>query len=95
MINVLKRDRERESKELEASQLSTINTLRNGNWAFDPRKIDPIYKKKQEENNGSLLDFLNPLRLPYAIPEMGSSYSDLQKSLEMLGKEQGFAWEGE
>lgn len=95
MINVLKRDRERESKELEASQLSTINTLRNGNWAFDPRKIDPIYKKKQEENNGSLLDFLNPLRLPYAIPEMGSSYSDLQTSLAMLGTEQGFAWAGE
>ena len=95
MINVLKRDRERESKELEASQLSTINTLRNGNWAFDPKKIDPIYKKKQEENNGSLLDFLNPLRLPYAIPEMGSSYSDLQTSLAMLGTEQGFAWAGE
>ena len=95
MINILKRDRERESKELEASQLSTINTLRNGNWAFDPRKIDPIYKKKQEENNGSLLDFLNPLRLPYAIPEMGSSYSDLQTSLAMLGTEQGFAWAGE
>lgn len=95
MINVLKRDRERESKELEASQLSTINTLRNGNWAFDPRKIDPIYKKKQEENNVGLLDFLNLLRLPYAIPEMGSSYSDLQTSLAMLGTEQGFAWAGE
>lgn len=95
MINILKKDRERESKELEASQLSTINTLRNGNWAFDPRKIDPIYKKKQEENNGTLLDFLNPLRLPYAIPEMGSSYSDLQTSLAMLGTEQGFAWAGE
>lgn len=95
MINILKNDRERESKELEASQLSTINTLRNGNWAFDPRKIDPIYKKKQEENNGSLLDFINPLRLPYAIPEMGSSYSDLQTSLAMLGTEQGFAWAGE
>lgn len=95
MINILKKDRERESKELEASQLSTINTLRNGNWAFDPRKIDPIYKKKQEENNGTLLDFLNPLKLPYAIPEMGSSYSDLQTSLAMLGTEQGFAWAGE
>lgn len=95
MINILKNARERESKELEASQLSTINTLRNGNWAFDPRKIDPIYKKKQEENNGSLLDFINPLRLPYAIPEMGSSYSDLQTSLAMLGTEQGFAWAGE
>lgn len=95
MINILKNDRERESKELEASQLSTINTLRNGNWAFDPRKIDPIYKKKQEESNGSLLDFINPLRLPYAIPEMGSSYSDLQTSLAMLGTEQGFAWAGE
>lgn len=95
MINILKKDRERESKELEASQLSTINTLRNGNWAFDPRKIDPIYKKKQEENDSSLIDFLNPLRLPYAIPEMGSSYSDLQTSLAMLGTEQGFAWAGE
>ena len=51
MINVLKRDRERESKELEASQLSTINTLRNGNWAFDPRKIDPIYKVNYYDKN--------------------------------------------
>lgn len=95
MIKTLRSNYDREDKELQASQLSTINTLRNGNWAFDPRKIDPIYKAKQEANNGSLFDIINPFRLPYAIPEMGSSYSDLQTSLAMLGSEQAFAWAGE
>lgn len=94
-INNLRKQYQRKDDELTASTLSTINTLRNGNWAFDPRKIDPIYKKKQEQNDGSVFDILNPLRLPYAIPEMGSSYSDLETMAAMLASEQAFAYAGE
>lgn len=94
-ISDLRKQYQRKDDELTASALSTINTLRNGNWAFDPRKIDPIYKKKQEQNDGSVFDILNPLRLPYAIPEMGSSYSDLETMAAMLASEQAFAYAGE
>lgn len=81
--------------ELDADHLSTLNTLKNGNAFFDPRKIDPIYKSKQEKNDLSIFSILNPLKWGYMLPELGSSYSDLQTTLEMLGTDAAFAYAGQ
>lgn len=79
----------RTAKEQEADLISTMNTLKNGNWAFDPRKIDPEYKKAQQEGGHGVLS-----SLVMGIPEMGSSYSDLETFATMMGTETAAAYAG-
>lgn len=51
-----------------------INTINKGNFLFDPTKIDPTVKKEFEESELSLK---NPKSWLYALPHIGSSYSEV------------------
>lgn len=77
-IDKMRNDLERDKIEKETDLKNTLDTYRNGNWLFDPRKIDPIYKKMQEEDDrGILKTIVDPSQWLYAAPEIGSSFSDL------------------
>lgn len=53
--------------------IDKIDTIKKGNWLFDPSKIDPNFTKKFNENEIKLSD---PKSWLYAIPHIGSSYSE-------------------
>ena len=68
---------ERDKAEKEADLKHTLDIYRNGNWLFDPKKIDPVYRKMQEEDDrGILKTIVDPSQWLYAAPEIGSSFSD-------------------
>lgn len=76
-IDKAKNDLERDKTAKETDLKSTLDTYRNGNWLFNPRKIDPIYKKMQEEEDRGILNtIVDPSQWLYAVPEIGSSFSD-------------------
>ena len=69
---------EREKVAKETDVKNTLDIYKNGNWLFDPKKIDPVYRKMQEEDDrGILKTIVDPSQWLYAAPEIGSSFSDL------------------
>lgn len=77
-VNEIKERLERNKSSKETDLKQTLDTYRNGNWLFDPKKIDPIYRKIQEEDDrGILKTIVDPSQWLYAAPEIGSSFSDL------------------
>lgn len=53
-----------------------ISTAKNGNWLFDPKKIDPNFKKKYEDQNAGIFErIFNPKIWAYNVVNLGSSYS--------------------
>ena len=84
-INSLKSQLERDKTEKETDLKSTLDTYINGNWLFDPRKIDPVYKKMQEQNDRGILGtIIDPSQWLYAVPELGSSFSDFYDFVGLL-----------
>jgi hypothetical protein len=64
--------------ERSAQLVRTTNITKNGNWLFNPQKINKHFKELQEgEASGSLFTIWDPSRWAYAAPEMGSSFADL------------------
>lgn len=77
-VDKLREGLERDKAAKEADLKSTLDTYKNGNWLFDPKKIDPVYRKMQEEDDrGILKTIVDPSQWLYAVPEIGSSFSDL------------------
>lgn len=70
----------KKSKEEDIQQ--KINTIKKGNLLFDPTKIDPNFKAKFENNEISLSD---PMSWYYALPHLGSSYSEFGAMLGQMG----------
>ena len=53
-----------------------ISIAKNGNWLFDPKKIDHKFKKQYEDQNYGLLQrVFNPKAWAYNVVDLGSSYS--------------------
>lgn len=59
-----------------------INTIKKGNWLFDPTKIDPAFKARFENNEISIDD---PMSWYYALPHIGSSYSEFGAMIGQMG----------
>lgn len=70
--------------ERSAQLVRTTNITKNGNWLFNPQKINKHFKELQEgDASGSLFTVWDPSRWAYAAPEMGSSFADLQTFVEL------------
>lgn len=59
-----------------------FNTLKKGNWLFDPTKINPEFTKEFENNE---LKFSDPKTWMYSLPHLGSSYSELATTVAQMG----------
>lgn len=77
-IDALKPEYEQRRLDALKKVQESSRVLAKGTWYFDPNKIDPEYERIQQNlnNSGNLLDFANPANLLYAIPELGTSFSD-------------------
>lgn len=81
-LNASKKEYDRLFDERSAQVLRTTNITKNGNWLFDPRKIDKHYNEIQEsETGGSIFEILDPTRWAYSIAETGSSFADMETFL--------------
>lgn len=56
--------------------IAKINTIKKGNLLFDPTKISPNFKKKYEHYKEEGMSINNIESWVYALPELGSSYSE-------------------
>lgn len=54
-----------------------INTIKKGNLLFDPTKISPTFKRKYEQYKEEGLEFSNLESWVYAMPELGSSFTEI------------------
>lgn len=91
-IDTLKKGLDREQNEREISLRSAINTYKNGNWLFDPKKISPEFRVLQNENRGGLIgSIIDPTQWGYSVPEIGTSYSDAASFAGMLATNAGGA----
>lgn len=84
-INALKTDLDREQNKREISLRSAINQYKNGNWLFDPKKINPEFRDLQNQNRGGLIgSIIDPTQWGYSVPEIGTSYSDAASFAGMI-----------
>lgn len=91
-INALKTDLDREQNKKEISLRSAINQYKNGNWLFDPKKINPEFRDLQNQNRGGLIgSIIDPTQWGYSIPEIGTSYSDAASFAGMIATNAGGA----
>lgn len=74
----------RNLKEEQETYRQRLDTYRNGNFWFNPKKIDPNFRKRNQENE--LFDENTIVEnLLYSIPEMGSSFSSFYNFATNLG----------
>ena len=59
-----------------------LNTIAKGNWLFDPTKINPDFTKNFQENE---IKLSNPKSWLYALPHLGSSYSEVATTIAQMG----------
>lgn len=91
-IDNLKTGLDRERNEKAISLRSAINQYKNGNWLFDPKKINPEFRDLQNQNNGGLIGYIiDPTQWGYSIPEIGTSYSDAASFASMIATNAGGA----
>lgn len=94
-IKEYKQYQQRIFDEKSADLIRTNNIVKNGNWLFDPNKIDKHYQELQEgESNNGLLNILNPIKWGYMLPEIGSSFADMQTFFALMGVEKFAALAG-
>ena len=67
-------ERELESRKIDAIESSI--KYKNGNWLFDPQKINPKFRYYSEHNDSGLLGGILPDQILYSFSELGSSWSD-------------------
>lgn len=68
---------------------SMIHTLKHGNWLYDPSKISAEFREKQENNQ---ISAFNPESWIYALPELGTSYSEFGAMLGQFGTSMAAKW---
>ena len=76
-ISMIKPEYQRAYKEQKAIVNSTKRKLTNGTWWFDPKAISKDFEKIQQKDRGIVGAFL-PWNLKYSLPELGSSWSDVE-----------------
>lgn len=62
-----------------------INTIKKGNWLFDPTKLSEEYKQEFQRYNQEGLSLSDPKSWYYALPHLGSSYSEFGAMLGQMG----------
>nr|UWG92842.1 MAG: hypothetical protein [Bacteriophage sp.] len=66
-----------------------IHTLKHGNWLYDPSKISAEFRERQENNQ---ISAFNPESWIYALPELGTSYSEFEAMLGQFGTSMAAKW---
>ena len=77
-LDIQKSQIERKLNEHISQEQHTRDLYLNGNWAFDPKKVDPVFRKKVENDDSSLLLRFAPWHILYSVPGLASSYSDIE-----------------
>lgn len=62
-----------------------INTIKKGNWLFDPTKLSEEYKQEFQRYNQEGLSLSDPKSWYYALPHIGSSYSEFGAMIGQMG----------
>ena len=62
-----------------------INTIKKGNWLFDPTKLSEEYKQEFQLYNQEGLSLSDPKSWYYALPHIGSSYSEFGAMIGQMG----------
>ena len=68
-------DRDRKEADLEVKK--QLNYLQNGAWYFNPKNINPEYRRLLNEGDYGFFGFALPGNLPYSFAELGSSWGDI------------------
>lgn len=79
-----KKEYQRIADEQKANVVSTRNKLKKGAWWYSPKNINPEFEKIQSKDRG-LVGGLAPHNILYALPELGSSWSDAEDFAAMVG----------
>ena len=77
----------RKLNEDKSTERSYRNTYQNGNWLFDPKKVNPTFRKMVKENNDGLLESMLPSHWIYNVPQMASSFSDIEDFVAQLANQ--------
>ena len=84
-IKELRQQYQREVDEKRAALTETINDYTNGNWLFNPKKIDPNFKKIRDNINYGLIGgIVDPTKWAFGFTELGSSWSDFEHFASLL-----------
>ena len=70
-----------------STERSYRNTYQNGNWLFDPKKVNPTFRKMVKENDDGLLESMLPSHWIYNVPQMASSFSDIEDFVAQLANQ--------
>lgn len=79
-----KKEYQRIADEQKVDVVSTRNKLKKGAWWYSPKNINPEFEKIQSKDRG-LVGGLAPHNILYALPELGSSWSDTEDFGLMVG----------
>jgi hypothetical protein len=90
-LDIQKSQIERKLNEHISKEQHTRDLYLNGNWAFDPKKVDPIFRKKVENDDSSLLLRFAPWHILYSVPGLASSYSDIEDLGAQMANQGAFA----
>lgn len=90
-LDIQKSQIERKLNEHISQEQHTRDLYLNGNWAFDPKKVDPVFRKKVENDDSSLLLRFAPWHILYSVPGLASSYSDIEDLGAQMANQGAFA----
>lgn len=65
--------------------IDKLNTLKKGNWMFDPSLISNSYTAKFEKYQDEGISLTNTESWLYSIPHIGSSYSEVAAMIGQMG----------
>ena len=83
-VSQARKEYQRIADEQKANVVSTRNKLKKGAWWYSPKNINPEFEKIQSKDRG-LVGGLAPHNILYALPELGSSWSDAEDFAAMVG----------
>lgn len=83
-VSQARKEYQRIADEQKANVVSTRNKLKRGAWWYSPKNINPEFEKIQSKDRG-LIGGLAPHNILYALPELGSSWSDAEDFAAMVG----------
>ena len=86
-VNAQEQQIHRKLNEDKSTERSYRNTYQNGNWLFDPKKVNPTFRKMVKENNDGLLESMLPSHWIYNVPQMASSFSDIEDFVAQLANQ--------
>ena len=61
-----------------------INTIKKGDWMFDPTAVHPEFTRKYQKYRDEGVSLSNVESWLYTLPELGSSYSEIQAMIASM-----------